>query len=134
MKIIRLKEKDERLYHLDCSLFVLDEENVIMCDELFGKKEIAEVESVAKIHSVDSILAYNGICNSLRLGSVVLNASNLGTMDKNDELYGETADKDERLIKICEEFGFEVVFVELTESQKSGAMLSCFVAPLNERY
>jgi len=76
--------------------------------------------------------AMQGICNSIRLRRIIINASN------EDELEGEDRKievaKNERLKQYAELAGMEVVFVNLSEFLKSGALASCLVAPLNYRH
>src|SRR5205809_5754225 len=43
MRIIKLREVEPYLYHLDCSVFPITKENTLVCTELFTKKELAEL-------------------------------------------------------------------------------------------
>lgn len=129
--IITCYERDPKLYHLDCSLFVFNEENVLVCTELFDKNTIKSIEKVANILPCDKNDAYQGICNSIQVNSFILNASSIVYMNKNDKLYDVELKKNTLLEKYCIRLGFEPVFIDLSESMKSGAMLSCFCMRLN---
>jgi N-dimethylarginine dimethylaminohydrolase len=131
IKVIKLKETDKFLYHLDCSLFILNRDNVMMCTEVFTKKELKAIEKIATIHSVSIEAAYQGVCNSIKLGDFVINASSLDYMKESDKWYKEEVKKNEELEKICDKVGVELVYVSLSEAMKSGALCSCFMAPLN---
>lgn len=67
MEIIPLEETDPYLYHLDCTVFPLTDDETIVCTGLYSKAEIARLEQVTNIIDVPTDIAYNGICNSLRL-------------------------------------------------------------------
>src|ERR1051326_8478421 len=49
MKIIKLREAEPYLYHLDCSIFPITKENTLVCTELFTKKELAELGKVPNL-------------------------------------------------------------------------------------
>lgn len=133
-KVITLKETDEHLYHLDCSLFVLDENNIICCTEMYSKAEIKEIEKVATIHDVSKKDCHENSCNNVRVGEMVVTSSSLQFMQKRDPSYQDEWKKNERLQEICSDLGLELLFLEMSEAAKSGAALSCFVGHLNYRY
>ena len=132
--IIPMKEEDEKLYHLDCSLFIIDEKNVVVCTELYDKATIKLIEKVADIHSVSKTAAYESVCNSVRVGDMVLTSSSLMFMQKRDSSFQKEWKKNSEMEKICEKVGVELMFLEMGEAAKSGAALSCMCAPLNVRY
>jgi len=131
IKIIKLREVDPFLYHLDCSLFVLNKDNVMVCTEMFTKKELKQIEKITKIHDVSIDSAYQGITNSIKIGDFVINASSLDYMKETDKWYKQEKNKNKELEKICDKVGLEIVYVSLSEAMKSGALASCFVTPLN---
>lgn len=133
-EIIRLEEKDEHLYHLDCSLFVLGPTDVIVCTELYKKNEIKQIEKVATIHAVTSQDCHENACNNVRVGDMLLSASSLETMKKSDPEFKKEWHKNERLQEICQNLGIELIFMQLEEASKSGAAMSCMCTPLNVRY
>jgi len=130
-KVIKLKEKDPYLYHLDCNIFVLNKDNVMMNVKGFTKKEIKAVEKIANIYSISTDAAYMGACNSLRVGNFLFNASSLEYMKATDKYYRDEVQKNRELEKIAEKIGLELVYFGMGQSWKSGALLSCFTMPLN---
>ena len=83
-RVIRIKEKDEYCYHLDCNLFVLDDQNVIACDETIDKKTLKEIESVANVYPVEDDDVYEDACNVIRVGDLLIVASSIQNMKKSD--------------------------------------------------
>jgi len=130
MKIVKLRMVDEYLYHLDCSIFPLTEEQVMMGCDFFTEEEIAEIEKVAEIFEVSEDDCYGGITNSVRVGNQILCASDIVSKSKKDKYYQEEKDKVERLEKICGKVGMEPVLINLSEFTKSGALLSCLCCHL----
>jgi N-dimethylarginine dimethylaminohydrolase len=131
MKIIKLEMVDEYLYHLDCSIFPLTMDKTLVCTELFNEEELAELSQYTNIVNVEVDDALNGITNSVRLGNMILCASNISEMTRADENYDAEKHKIESLEKICFNEGLEPVFFNLSEYMKSGAMLSCMMMHLN---
>ena len=131
MKIIRLKMVDEYLYHLDCSVFPLNTQKVLVCTSLYEKQELEELEKHVEIVDVPIDDAYYGATNSCRVGSMVLSHSNLFEYRIGDEHYQGEKHKTEFLTKACEDAGLEPMFVNISEFMKSGAMLSCMIMHLN---
>ena len=128
---ILLQEKDPYLYHLDCSVFVLNKDNVMMCTDIFSKKELKAVEKIANIHPVSIDAAYMGACNSLRIDNFMFNASSLEFMRVTDKYYQDEVKKNKEIEKIAAKVGLELVYQDMSEAWKSGALLSCFATPLN---
>lgn len=131
MKVIPLKMEDEYLYHLDCMVFPINKQVVLMCTELVNKKTIKEIEKYVEIVDVDNDLAYQGISNSVRVGNEILQSSILSGLKKNDENYSEEIRKHATLEKIASKYGLEAKFFDLFEASKSGALLSCCCMHLN---
>ena len=69
--------------------------------------------------------------NSVRLGNMILCASNISELKKSHEYYEAEKHKIESLERICSDEGMEPVIFNLSEYMKSGAMLSCMVMHLN---
>ena len=95
---------------------------------LFATCEISQYTEIIDI-SVDD--AYNGLTNSVRLGNMILCASNISELTMIDENYEAERTKIQSLEKICFNEGLEPVFFNLSEYMKSGAMLSCMIMHLN---
>ena len=131
MNIIKVAMTDEYLYHLDCSIFPLNTDQTLICTELYDKDEIQQIEQHTEIIDVDIEDALSGITNSVRLGNIILCASNISELDKSNEFYNTEKHKIESLEKICADVGMEPAIFNLSEYMKSGAMLSCMVMHLN---
>lgn len=131
MDIIKVAMTDEYLYHLDCSIFPLNEDKTLVCTELFDPEEVAQIERHTDIINVDVDDALGGMTNSVRLGNMILCASNISELKKSHEYYEGEKHKIESLEKICSNEGMEPVIFNLSEYMKSGAMLSCMVMHLN---
>ena len=130
-KILYIKETDEVLYHLDCSVLPMTDYDVMMCCELMDRAQIREVEKVATVHPISKADAYAGAANSLKVLDCIYNSSPLAYMRKTDEGYAEQKHKNERLEAICDLLGQEIVYFDLSECEASGAKLSCFISHLN---
>lgn len=133
MRIITVEEIEPYLYHLDCTIFPLTREDTLVCTEMYTTKEIRQIEAVTNIVEVTVDECFSGICNSVRLGNSLLNASNIHEMKYNDEYYEDEKQKNRKLEDIATRFAFEVSFFNLSEFLKSGALLSCMVMHLNRK-
>jgi N-dimethylarginine dimethylaminohydrolase len=133
MRVITLEETDPHLYHLDCTVFPLTREDTLVCTEMYAKEEIAELEQVTNIIDVSADDCYSGVCNSVRLGNTLLNASNLFELKVGSEDYRFEVQKNRTLEDLATRFGFEVALFNLSEFLKSGALLSCMVLHLNRK-
>ena len=131
MKIIKLEMVDDYLYHLDCSIFPLTQEKTLVCTEMFEEDELEQLEQYTEIIDISVDDAFNGLTNSVRLGNMILCASNLSEMTRADENYEAEKAKINTLEKLCFNEGLEPVFFNLSEYMKSGAMLSCMMMHLN---
>jgi N-dimethylarginine dimethylaminohydrolase len=131
MRVVELEITDGYLYHLDCTVFPLTVEHTLVCTEMYEKDELAALEKETEIVDVSVDDAYQGICNSVRLGNVILNASNIHELRRGTEEYRLEARKNHRLEEIAAENAFEVAYFNLSEYMKGGALLSCMVMHLN---
>jgi N-dimethylarginine dimethylaminohydrolase len=131
MDILKVAMVDEYLYHLDCSIFALNQDQTLVCTELFDEEEIAEMEKHTEIIDIHVDDTLGGITNSVRLGNMILCASNISEMKKTHEYYESEVHKLKTLEKICSDAGMEPVIFNLSEYMKSGAMLSCMMMHLN---
>ena len=131
MKIIKLNMVDEYLYHLDCNIFPLNSHKTMVCTELCDKEELAQIEQYTDIIDMSYDDTLCGMANSVRLGNMVLCASNIAELKKTDEYYEHEKHKISSLEKICSDEGMEPVIFNISEYMKSGAMLSCMVMHLN---
>jgi N-dimethylarginine dimethylaminohydrolase len=131
MNIIPVEMVDDYLYHLDCSIFPLTNEKTLVCTELFAPEELQMLGKYTDIIDVSVDDAFGGITNSVRLGNMILCASNISELKSGEELYEMEKHKINSLEKICANEGMEPILFNLSEFMKSGAMLSCMVMHLN---
>jgi len=131
MDIIKVKMVDEYMYHLDCSIFPLNPDKTMVCTELYDTLELRQIEKHTEIVDIDVEDSMYGMANSVRLGNMILCASNISELKKSHEYYEGEKHKIESLEKICANEGMEPVIFNLSEYMKSGAMLSCMVMHLN---
>ena len=131
MNIIKVAMTDEYMYHLDCSIFPLNNDQTLVATELYTPEELSAIEQHTEIIPVDTDDALCGMTNSVRMGNMILCASNITELKKSHEYYEMEKHKIESLEKICSNAGMEPVIFNLSEYMKSGAMLSCMVMHLN---
>jgi len=131
METIKVHMQDPYLYHLDCLVFPVTRDVVMVCTELLEKEEIAAIERHAEIVDVSYDDACSGINNSVRLGNLILNSSHIQELKAGTEDYDLELAKNRRLEDIGVKYGFEIAFFNLSEYHKSGALLSCLVMHLN---
>lgn len=131
MKIIKVRESDPYLYHLDCSIFPLTYEKTIVCTDLLSTSEIKKIEAVTEIIDISREEALPGLCNSVRVGNYLLNGSHIHEIKKGTENYRLELAKNRKLEDIAADNGFELALFNLSEYQKGGAALSCMVMHLN---
>lgn len=133
MRIVKVRETDDHLYHLDCSIFPITSDDTLVCTELFERSELEEMERVTNVIDVSKDAAYSGICNSLRFHNSVLNSSHLHTLRAGTDDYMTELKKNRELEDIAVKSGLEVCYFNLSEYHKGGALLSCMVMHLNRR-
>jgi N-dimethylarginine dimethylaminohydrolase len=131
MEILKLAMKDEYLYHLDCSVFPINTNKTLVCTELYSPIELKQLENLTDIIDISLDDALGGITNSVRISNMVLCASNISELSKDDEYYMLEKNKIKTLENICSNEGMEPVIFNISEFMKSGAMLSCMVFHLN---
>ncbi len=131
MTVVKLRETDPYLYHLDCSVFPITDEDTLVCTELFEREEVAELERHTNIIDVGADECFAGICNSVRLSNTILSGSHLQNMQAGTEEYAEEIKKNRRLEDIAAQLAMEVGYFNLAEYHKGGALLSCMVMHLN---
>jgi N-dimethylarginine dimethylaminohydrolase len=133
MRVVKVEEVDEYLYHLDCSVFPITTEDTLICTELFDKAEVAQMENLTNVIDVSADACYSGICNSVRHHNAILNASHIHSLRAGTEEYFEEMRKNRELEDLAIKLGLEVSYFNLSEYHKGGALLSCMVLHLNRR-
>jgi len=110
--VIPVKLTDPYLYHLDCSVFPLQKETLIVSIDSFTKKEIKQLEKVAEVIPVTVEQAHTGLTNTVRV-------------------YSMEHSKNFRLEEIAAQHGMEVCYFNMEEFLKGGGLLSCMVLNIN---
>lgn len=131
MKIIQLELNDPKNYHLDCTIFPLTHESLIVAVDSFTKKELRQLEKIADIIPISTDQAHTGLTNSVRVNNYILNASDIDFLSKRSEDYKYESDKNRRLEQIAAENAMEVCYFNLEEYLKGGGLLSCLVLHVN---
>lgn len=131
MRIIQLELKDPKNYHLDCTIFPITNESVIVAVDSFTKEEIRNIEKVADIIPITMDQAHTGLTNSVRVNNYLLNASDIDLLSKRSEDYKYESDKNRRLEQIAADNAMEVCYFNLEEYMKGGGLLSCLVLHVN---
>jgi N-dimethylarginine dimethylaminohydrolase len=133
-RIIRVEERDPYLYHLDCSILSLAKDLVMAYTAGITREALKELEDIATVIPVTKRLAYAGATNSIRVGFTLFNASCISELPSKHPAYPSGKDEEAKnkfLETVCKNYGLELVFVNLSEMLKSGALLSCCVLHLS---
>ncbi|GGP79880.1 dimethylarginine dimethylaminohydrolase family protein [Saccharothrix coeruleofusca] len=131
MTVVKVAMTDPRLYHLDCLVFPITREQTLVCTEALDPQDLRLLEKHTEVIDVSTRAAYPGLCNSVRLHNIVLNASHIHDLRAGTEEYQAELAKNRELEDIASRLGFEVALINLSEFAKGGAMLSCMVMHLN---
>lgn len=131
MNIIPIKIDDPELYHLDCVIFPLQSDKMFVVESAVDKSTKRKIEKYVDIIPIDDKAGHCGITNCVRMGSLILNGTNIETLKKTDDQYDKEKYKNDTLEKICANNAYDVVFFNISEFAKSGADLSCMFMHLN---
>ena len=118
IEITEVKLTNARNYHLDCSVFNLSREKLLIVTSDFSFQEIRNLEAYVDIVDVPEKYKYCGWTNLERIGDTVFHSP--------DSLESSKA-----LSKLLEKHDTNLELIDLTEFEKSGASLSCLLLPLN---
>ena len=128
IQIIQLHEVSKKLYHLDCSLFVVDEENFLVCSAGLAPESVRLLKSLANIIDVPDKLAVTGCTNAVKIPGKPIVLS--GTFNPEMPEYRDAMDW---MNETFDQFGWAVILLDCDEYDKSGADLSCSVMHLDFR-
>jgi len=133
MKIIRVNQTNDKLYHLDCSIFPITKTATMVATSVYTEAEIKELEKYTEIVHVPTKYAECGATNSVRCYNSILNASDIDELDavSDKDDYRLERDKNIFLEDVCSDLALELVSVNLSEFMKGGGLLSCNVLELN---
>ena len=96
----------------------MSKSKTLVCPEFHLPEEIKEIEKYTEIVEVSADNVYNGICNSARVGNMILCASNISELSINDEAYDAEKHKIHALEKICYNEGLEPIIFNISEFMK----------------
>jgi N-dimethylarginine dimethylaminohydrolase len=131
MDIVPLAHDDPYLYHLDCTVFPITNDDTLVCTEIYDRDAVAELERRTNIIDVSLADCYAGICNSVRVANTIANSSHIHDLKAGTDEYNEELAKNRHLEDIAAKLAFEVGYLNLSEYHKGGALLSCMVMHLN---
>jgi N-dimethylarginine dimethylaminohydrolase len=131
-RIIKMKETDTKRYHLDCNVFSISREQVLVAKDQLDPTSLKQLEAVAEIIPVTRKSSQWSITNSIRIGSIIYNGTDIDELKRSDrENYDAEKEKNEELERICRDLGLALVLLNLSEFSKSGAALSCMILHLS---
>jgi N-dimethylarginine dimethylaminohydrolase len=132
MKIIPFRIADPYLYHLDCCLFRMTEDAVLLCTSVADRASLRALERHCEIIDISLQHTRAGITNGLLLPNEILCDSPVATLRRGSESYAVEKSKIERLEEIGARFGRAVRLFCMSEFYKSGALLSCLVMHIRQ--
>lgn len=132
MEVIAYPILDDHLYHLDCCLFFLNDQEVILSRKKTAPEALRAIERHCNIVDASVENVRSGMTNGLMLGDCLLCDSPLEDIDRTHPYYPSEKRKIAKLEKICAARGLELRIFNLSEFLKSGAALSCLVMRLND--
>ena len=132
MNILPFRITDPYLYHLDCSIFRVSEEAVLLCTSVADRADLREIERHCEIIDVSREEARAGITNGLLLQDEILCDSDIFQTGKGSQNYTIEKHKTKHLEQICSRFGYSLRIFCVSEFYKSGALLSCLIMPIKQ--
>src|SRR5262245_10841264 len=132
MKVLPFRITDPYLYHLDCCIFRLSDEALLLCTALADPACLSEIEQHCEIIDISPQEARAGITNGLLLPGEILCDSNISELKSGGENYRIEKTKIERLESLCSRFGRRLSIFCMSEFYKSGALLSCLIMNIRQ--
>lgn len=131
IKIIKLCLVDENLPYLNNSVFPITKQYLLLCTDLYTKKEIKEIEEYVEIEPVSLENCYQGACNNIRLYNSLINSSNIFNLKKGSIEYKREIKKNRFLEDIAADYGMELLHFNMSEYSKINFWLSDLILTLN---
>lgn len=119
--IVPVHMTDKKLYHFDCIMFPLDNENALVNTSALFSRDVDVLEKVVNIIDVPKELKYSGITNLTRVGSRILCRD---LEEKGKQWLSGVANK----------HGLDVAYFPLEEFDSNGSDLSCMVMHMNKPF
>jgi N-dimethylarginine dimethylaminohydrolase len=126
IKVVLLHEVNPKVYHLDCSLLVVDDKNLVVTKEGLDAKSLATLEKMANVILTPPEVAITGVTNAVLIPEKKIVLS--GTFNPETPQYRKAM---EWMNATFDRFGYTCVFLDVDEFDKSGADLSCCVFHLD---
>lgn len=127
VKIITVHEVDEGLFHLDCSLLVVDENNFLITKKGLDPESVKVIQKCGNVIFTPEGIETTGITNGILIPEKRIYIS--GCFQQEDKDYRQGS---EWLMETMDRFGYTVVFVDCDSYNISGADCSCTAMRLEE--
>lgn len=125
IEVIPVRITNPYLYHLDCSLFSLDDQTLLLITDGVDRETIRRLEEFVNIVGVSAELGLSGVTNAIRVDDTIL----IGAVPDRRPEDREVVRLWER---VCYRANLNLKVFDLTEFEKGGGALSCLVMPLFE--
>lgn len=126
IQVIPLEETSDELYHLDCCLWVIDEEHFLVNRDGISPRSFRLLESLGEVIVVPTAYKDCGATNVVRVPGKKLVVS--GMQFPEVPAYQKAM---EWMEEICDRFGLSVKFTNIDVTDRSGADVSCQVMHLD---
>ncbi len=126
IEIVSVREINPKLYHLDCSILIIDEQHALVVKEGIDQASLKTIENYVDITVTPHDIAITGCTNAVLIPEKRILLS--GTFYPEDKDYQKAM---EWMNKTFDAFGYTCVFLDVDEFDKSGADLSCCVFHLD---
>jgi N-dimethylarginine dimethylaminohydrolase len=123
--IVPVEEVSPELYHLDCSLFVLDNEHLLITGDGLSPDSLKRLEGVAELVFTPKGIETTGITNGVKIPGKGIYLS--GTLQPEVKDYRKAM---EWLLTTMDDFGYVPMFVDTDAFEPSGGDLSCVICHL----
>ena len=131
LEIISLQMTDPYIYHMDCAVFPLTKDKMVIATEAFSKKDLKILEKYVEIIPVTIDHSRAGLTNSVRVNNYIINGSDIDYLKKTSQYYKMERDKNNKIEEIAANNGMEVCYFNLEEFMKGGALMSCIIMNIN---
>lgn len=126
VQMVPLRETSDELYHLDCSLAVLDPEHFLVNRAGFDAASFKTLETLGEVIEVPTDIMACGATNIVKVPGKRILLS--GMFFPEEAKYRQAM---EWMYALCDRLGYSVIFVDIDQADKSGADVSCQVMNLD---
>ena len=127
MTVLPVRIRDPYLYHLDCCLFPVTPNSLLLCTAVVDPTELRAIERQCEIVDVPLAQARSGVTNCVLHEGEVLCDSDIHELAADSPWYPGEKAKIATLERICARHGLGLRIFCMSEFYKSGALLSCLV-------